>query len=156
MQAYIFLRLQVSHSLGVHGQGAKMNSETCLKTVKGLKERFNRVCLGKKPMFLQHDDARPHFCGDTGHRIRRCSTHSLQPALAPTDFWLFAALKKPLKGIHVTFDEEVQAVTGKWFREQPQETYTDGFEKLVQRWRRCIERERNFVEKCSTGTNCAF
>jgi hypothetical protein len=50
--------------------------------------------------------------------------------LAPTDFWSFAALKKPLKGIHVTCDEEVQAVTGKYFREQPQEFYTDGFKNL--------------------------
>jgi hypothetical protein len=74
-----------------------------------------------------------HFSGDTGHRIRSCSTPSLQPDLAPTDFWLFAALKKPLKGIHVTRDEEVQAVTGKWFQEEPQEFYTDGFEKLFQR-----------------------
>ena len=68
--------------------------------------------------------------------------------MAPSDFWLFAALKKPLKGIHVTCDEEVQVVTGKLFLGQPQEFYTDGFEKLVQRWRLCIEREGHFVEKC--------
>ena len=76
--------------------------------------------------------------------------------MAPTDFWLFVALKKPLKGMHVTFDEEVQAVTGKWFREQPQEFYTDGFEKLVQSWRRFIEREGHFVEKCGIGAKSAF
>jgi len=68
--------------------------------------------------------------------------------LAPTDFWLFAALTNTLTGIHVASDEEVQAVTGKWLREQPQEFYTDGFEKLVQRWRHCVEREGQFVEKC--------
>ena len=58
MHAYGFLGLHVSPSLGVHGQVTKVNSETCLKTAKGLKERISRVCLGKKPMFPQHDDAR--------------------------------------------------------------------------------------------------
>jgi hypothetical protein len=42
---------------------------------------------------------------------------------------LFAALKKHLKGIHFTCDEEVQAAVGKWFLEQLEEFYSDGFKK---------------------------
>lgn len=47
-----------------------MNSETCLKTVKGLKEPIIRVCLGKMPTFLQHDDARPHIGVGTSVTIK--------------------------------------------------------------------------------------
>jgi len=42
---------------------------------------------------------------------------------------LFAALKKHLKGIHFACDEEVQAAVGKWFLEQPEGFYSDGFKK---------------------------
>ena len=38
------------------------------------------------------------------------------PDLAPSDFWLFAALKEHIKGINFTRDEQVQAATGKWFK----------------------------------------
>jgi hypothetical protein len=58
--------------------------------------------------------------------------------LAPSGFWLFAALTEHLKGIHFTC-AEVEDATGKWFREQPEEFYSDGFETLVQCWRRCVE-----------------
>jgi hypothetical protein len=42
---------------------------------------------------------------------------------------LFAAVKKHLKGINFTCDEEVQAAVGKWFLEQPGGFCSDGFKK---------------------------
>jgi hypothetical protein len=57
----------------------------------------------------------------------------------PSDFWLFVALTKHLKGIHFTHDAEVQAAMGKWFQEEPEEFYTDRFEKIVQFWQLGIE-----------------
>jgi histone-lysine N-methyltransferase SETMAR len=53
------------------------------------------------------------------------------PYLAPSDFWLFGALKKHLKGNHFTCEEEVQATVAKRFQEQPEKFYTKGFQKLV-------------------------
>jgi hypothetical protein len=50
--------------------------------------------------------------------------------LAPPDFWLLRALKKHLKGNRFTCDEEVQAATAKWFREQPEKFYTTGSKNL--------------------------
>jgi hypothetical protein len=49
------------------------------------------------------------------------------PDLAQSDFWLFAALKKHLKGIYFACDEEIPAATEKWFRRQPEEFFSDGF-----------------------------
>jgi hypothetical protein len=38
------------------------------------------------------------------------------------------------KKIHFTGDEQVQAAMGKWFQEQPEDLYSDGFKSLVQHW----------------------
>jgi hypothetical protein len=54
-------------------------------------------------------------------------------------------LKKHIKGIHFVCDKEVKADTGKWFEEQPEEFYTDGLEKFVQRWRCSVELEDHYV-----------
>jgi hypothetical protein len=59
--------------------------------------------------------------------------------------YLLGVLKKHLKGSHFSC-EEVKAAMAKWFREQPEKFYTDGFEKLVQHWQHCIEREGDYVE----------
>jgi hypothetical protein len=53
-----------------------------------------------------------HFSGDSiGFEVVPHSPYNL--ALAPSDFWLFTAFKKHLKGIHVTCEEEIQAVMEK-------------------------------------------
>jgi hypothetical protein len=55
-----------------------------------------------------------HFSGDSiGFEVVPHSPDNL--ALAPSDFWLFTAFKKHLKGIHVTCDEEIQTAMEKWF-----------------------------------------
>jgi hypothetical protein len=59
--------------------------------------------------------------------------------LVPSDLWLFVALMKHLKGIHFIRDAEEQAVMGKWFQEEPDEFYSDRFEKLVHCWQLGIE-----------------
>jgi transposase len=71
-------------------------------------------------MLLQHDNTRPHTGAATSAAMESIRSevvphppYSLD--LVPSEFWLFAALKKHLKGIHFTCDEEVQATMGKWF-----------------------------------------
>jgi hypothetical protein len=46
---------------------------------------------------------------------------------------LFGYLRKHLKGNCFTCDEEVQTAIAKWFPEKPENFYSDGFGKLVQR-----------------------
>jgi hypothetical protein len=44
---------------------------------------------------------------------------------------LCATLKKHLKGVHFTSDEEVQAATGKWFQEQFKVSTVTGLKNLL-------------------------
>jgi histone-lysine N-methyltransferase SETMAR len=105
----------------------------------------------KNQYFFKHDYTRPHNSATTSaavdSNVFEVVPHPpYSPDLAPPHFWLFGALKKHLKGKRFTCDDEVQAAMAKWFPEQPEKFYTDGFEKLVQRSQRCIERERDYVE----------
>jgi len=45
--------------------------------------------------------------------------------LAPSNFWLFAVVKKHPKGIRFTCDEEGDGAVGKWFQEHSEELYSD-------------------------------
>jgi hypothetical protein len=67
------------------------------------------------------------------------------PDLAPSDFHLFPKLKEHLRCQHFGLDEEVKSVVRKRFREQNSEFYKNRFQKLVYRWRKCIE--GGYVEK---------
>ena len=62
-------------------------------------------------MILQHDNFWPHTgaatSGEIDSIILEIAPHTPYiPDLALSDFWLFAALKKHLKGFHFTYDEE--------------------------------------------------
>jgi transposase len=74
----------------------------------------------KKADASQHDNAKPHtsyatsvVIESTRFEIVPHPPYSLH--LAPSDFWLFAALKKHLKDKHFTCNEDIQAPTKKWF-----------------------------------------
>ena len=51
--------------------------------------------------------------------------------------------------------EEVKSAVRKWFQKQNIDLLKDGFQKLVQRWRKCIDVRRDLVEKwlCSFENN---
>jgi histone-lysine N-methyltransferase SETMAR len=71
-------------------------------------------------MLLQHDNARPHTSAATSGIVESIGFEVVlhlpySPNLAPSDVWLFGALKKQLKGNHFTCDKEVQVATAKWF-----------------------------------------
>jgi len=51
--------------------------------------------------------------------------------LAPSDFWLFAALKEYLKEIYFTCDYKFQAITGKWLQESLNNSKAMGSKNLL-------------------------
>jgi hypothetical protein len=122
MHAHSFLGLQRHHSPWVYGQRYKNQLfKTYVKTLKRLKKWINHVGWWKKPI-LQHDNARPHTSAATSAAVDSIEFEVVphppySPDLAPSDFWLFGALKKHIKGNRFTCDEEVQPATAKWFWE---------------------------------------
>ena len=93
-----------------------------MKAQQRLKQRIQRVHLGRKPTPPPHD-IRPHTSVAPSAAVAIRPEAVTRPLysldLALSDFWLFGALKKHLKGNCVTCDEEVQAAMVEWFQEWP-------------------------------------
>jgi len=67
-----------------------------------------------------------------------CLAHpSYSPDLAPSDYHLFAGLKKQLKGCHFSSDAVI-AVAEIWLGGQPSEFLLSGLQKLEQGAKKCI------------------
>jgi hypothetical protein len=64
-----------------------------------------------------------------------------------SDFHLFGKLKEHLKDQRFSCDEEVESAVRKWFEKHSTNFLKDGFKKLLQRWRKCIEVRGDFIEK---------
>jgi hypothetical protein len=69
------------------------------------------------------------------------------PDLAPSDFWLFPKLKEILKGQHFSLDAEVEAAVRKWISNQPETFFMDGMNKWIQRMKKCLAVNGDYVEK---------
>ncbi|KDR21341.1 hypothetical protein L798_03974, partial [Zootermopsis nevadensis] len=67
--------------------------------------------------------------------------------LAPSDYHMFGPLKEAMGGKKFRSDEEIQQAVHEWLRRQPQEFFSRGIHTLRKRWRACIERNGDYVEK---------
>ncbi|RUS70334.1 hypothetical protein EGW08_021903 [Elysia chlorotica] len=125
-------------------QGTTINSERYVSTLRALNGRLRRDRQDKvKDVVIQHDNARPHTSRQTQCALQQLELPTIphppySPDLAPSDFFLFPLLKEHLKGNHHETDAEV------WCRSQTPEFFADG---KRQRWRLCIERDGDYVEK---------
>jgi len=101
---------------------------------------------------LLHDNARPHTARATIDALETLKFEVLShlpysPDLAPSDFHFFPHLKRDLKGIHFTSDDEVKQAVMSWIKQRTPEFLIDGMCKLVLCWEKCIERQGDYVEK---------
>ena len=69
------------------------------------------------------------------------------PDLAASDFYLFADLKKMLKGKRFSSDDEVIAATEAYFEAKDKSFYKKGIESLEKRWNDCIAMEGDYVDE---------
>ena len=67
------------------------------------------------------------------------------PDLAPSNYWLFADLKKILQGKRFDSNEEVAAETEAYFESKDESFCKKGIEKLEKRWNEYITLEGNYV-----------
>jgi histone-lysine N-methyltransferase SETMAR len=69
------------------------------------------------------------------------------PNLAPSDYHLFDSLKKALRGRRFRSDEEVRQAVHTWLCDQTKTFFSDGIKKLVERCKKCVDKQGDFVEK---------
>lgn len=136
-------------------RGSTVNSESyCDLLQNHLKPaiRSKRRGLLRSGVLLQHDNARPHTSRVTVEKISNlrfeCLPHPpYSPDLAPSDYHIFGPLKEALGGKKFSTDDEVKTAVHAWLCSQPQDFFSRGIEALVKRWRTCIARGGDYVEK---------
>ena len=69
------------------------------------------------------------------------------PDLAPSDYFLFPALKRNLSETQFTSDDAVKTAAEKWLNEQSPDYYQAVINKLVKRSDKCLNRFGDYVER---------
>ena len=89
-----------------------INSDYYISEHEEIREVIKRERHGKliKGILLQHDDARPNVSYQTRDAIHRLGSECLphapySPNLAPSDYWLFGEMKRPLRGRNSDFKQ---------------------------------------------------
>lgn len=99
-----------------------------------------------------HDNARPHTSQRTQDLIDSFGWEVLDhapysPDLAPSDFHLFWYLKHHLGGQRFNDDDEVKAAVNSWLSEQAAEFFEEGYQNLLVKYDKCLNKQGNYVEK---------
>jgi len=102
-------------------------------------------------VLLLHDNAPVHKARLAQAAIQECGYEELShppysPDLAPSDFYLFANLKKRLRGRKFFDDEELKSAVEEWFNSKDGTFYEAGLNMLPSRWERVIERDGQYIE----------
>ncbi|UYV64686.1 hypothetical protein LAZ67_3001662 [Cordylochernes scorpioides] len=110
-----------------------------------------RPGLLSRKVLLVHDNARPHAARTTQTLLESFKLEIFihppySPDLAPSDFYLFPALKLHLGGRHFANDDEVQAEANHWLRRQDTAWNNSGIKLLLQRFQKCLDRNGDYVE----------
>ena len=67
--------------------------------------------------------------------------------LVPSDFWLFAELKRMLQGKRFGSNEEVKSETEAYFEAKDKSFHKKGIELLEKCWNQCITPEGDYVDE---------
>ena len=127
-------------------QGNTVNSTKYVNTLEKLKARLRRVRSEKVPIIHQRPPSHK-FGNSHGFRSFRPPDITAPAFIAPGDFFLFPKFKDYLKGNRYETDEDVKNVVLPWCRDKTADFFADGIQLVVRRWRLCIERDGDYVEK---------
>ena len=99
---------------------------------------------------LLHDNARPHTAARTAQLLQQFlwevfAHPPYSPDLTLSDYHLFMHLKKWFAS--QSFEEDDRLKTGVTFKSLASDFFDTGIRKLVQRYQKCVEVRRDYVEK---------
>jgi len=112
---------------------------------------FTTVCLPQvfghrsgRPRMLHMDNATSHTSNTTKeylakNKIKTVPHPPYSPDLALCDFWLFAGLKRNLRGRSFASERELDSAARAYFEDIPSEAWKGAFNMWRKRMERCIE-----------------
>ena len=111
-----------------------------------------RQAKHKRKSLLLQDNAPAHtsqvaMAAATEAGIEILDHPPYSPDLAPSDFFLFKNMKKPLRGRRFASTEEVIGAVDEWCETRPENFFRDGIREVLGRWQKCIAVRGDYVEK---------
>jgi len=114
-------------------KGKSINSDYYIELLVRLKDEIakKRPHMKKKKIIFHQDNAPCHKSMKTMAKLNELGFNLLphppySPDLAPSDYWLFADLKKMLQGKRFGSNEEVIAATEAYFEDKDKSFYKHG------------------------------
>ena len=131
--------------------GKTLNASHYVQTLSKLRCALRDKRPGRKVILL-HDNTRPHTTRLTLEKIEKTGWEVLphppySPDLAPSDYHLFGFVKNQMRGHHYEMNEALQTAVGQCLRAAGTEFYHMGIFKLPEWWGKCVQRNRDYVEK---------
>ena len=113
--------------------------------------RRRRRDLLTEGVILLHDNARPHLKTCVVEMLAKWEwevlTHPLYtPDLSPCDFFLFAAIKKELRGRRFRSEEEINAAWSASIKNLDMDAIERGITRLPQLRKKCVEAHGAYFE----------
>ena len=129
-------------------KGQMINSDYYIALLDRLEDAIKkkRPYMAKEKPLFQQDNAPVHKSIKTMVKLNDLRFELLphppySPDLAPSDFYLFADLKKMLQGKRFSSDDEVIAATDAYLEAKDKSFYKKGIESLEKRSNDCITME---------------
>lgn len=133
--------------------GTTLNSRVYISQVQEILDEIleNRPRGSKKTLLWLHDNARPHVSHETmeffaGKPVKLLPHPPYSPDLAPSDYFLFAHLKKHLRGKHFKTDSEVKEAVKQFFDSKPPDFYERGIRMLIEKYQRVIASKGEYFQ----------
>lgn len=120
-------------------------------------DKLNNAIIEKRPelvnrkgVVFHHDNARPHTSLVTRQKLLELGWDVLphppySPDLAPSDYHLFRSLQNSLNGKTFDSDEAVNRHLVQFFASKERSFYQRGILKLVERWRKVIDQNGQYI-----------
>ena len=123
-----------------------VNKEYYVEVLREFRKRFGwkRPALFKSGQWHFHQDNAPvHNSSLVTDYLTKMGIHTVpqplyRPDLAPCDFWLFPQLKEKLRGCRYEIIEEMKEAVTKVIDTLTQEDFHGAFQKLLERYSKCI------------------
>ena len=136
-------------------QGQTINADYIIDQLYRLRTAvLKKRRIMRQTPFILWDNARPHAAARTRAKLEELGFRQLpQPAYSPdlaiADFHVFGPMKKPMRGTIFKARQEVIDATNKALRQFDGQFWEDGFNKLIQRYKKCVELSGEYVERAS-------
>ena len=144
----------MSYPARAEGLVNRINSKSCLELFVCLKKEIakKQPQIKKKKMLFHQDNVPYHKLIATTAKFHELCFKLLphppsSPDLAPSDYWLFADLKRILRGKRLGFNEEVISETEAYFEAKYKSFFKKSIELLEKCWNQCITLKRDYVNE---------